>query len=342
MFRKRSLSVEGKVRTWLARSAGVVLLVFGGFVFLTRTGFPQGPPVGLGQPKATAFALVHVAATPPHNLADYHRTEAPGEFGRFCRTQTTIVKSPFVCAAALRDPKIARLPTIQAQADPTAWLGEQLHVDFPGDTEVMRIALTGSNPGEITKLVNAVTDAYIRESVNVEHNERLDRVARGKDIYNDALDGLKKKREKLAELSLEAGLEGPEVVRDASWRTVLADCERDLYRVRLEKAGIEARLARRKGRNPAGAEAAGLEEALAGLEAQEHHLAQEAEKLHNKGAAIQRATRELEALRDEIAYGERYLHQIGDALGQLSIELKAPKRIKLLGLADVPKVLRFE
>jgi hypothetical protein len=286
----------------------------------------------------SAYTLLQISAAPPRLLEGGRPVEAPDEFGRFCRTQVTIIKSPFVCAAALRDPKVARLPMVLAQKDPTVWLGEQLAVDFPMDSEVMRIALAGDDREQVAKLVNAVTEAYIREVTNAEHNQRLERYQQLKDAFHDYMEKLRDKRKKLVELAVATGLDGREGTRDNTWFTLLTDCERDLRRVRLEKIATETRLERRKADRPGdGTGIAELKEDLAVLEVQETHLSKEAESLRTRGYEQNRNSIELEGLRDEIDHAEQSVRQIGEMTERLSVELQAPKRIRLLKLADVPQ-----
>jgi hypothetical protein len=327
---------KGRGRTWLVRSALVVLVVVGALGLGSREGFPQVAGVNPAKAK-TAYSLLQISATPPHLLDGTRRAEAPDEFGRFCRTQVTLIKSRFVCSAALRDPKVARLPMVLRQKDPVAWLGDQIAVDFPLDTEIMRIAMAGDDTAQVAPLVNAVTEAYFQEVINVEHNQRLEHFSRLKDAFNDYTEKLKDHRRKRADLALATGLNGRERPQDARWRTLLTDCERDLRRVRLEKAAAQARLDRRKADKQGGAPIAELEEGLAVLEVQEKYLSEEADDLRRKDQEQTRYSLELETLREEIDHIERTVRQIGEQTERLAVELQAPKRVKILHLAEVPK-----
>ena len=57
---------------------------------------------------------------------------------------------------------------IREQVDPVEWLQEKLKVEFISGSEVMEIALAGSDPEELAAIVNAVKNAYMDEVVNVD------------------------------------------------------------------------------------------------------------------------------------------------------------------------------
>src|SRR5690606_28786446 len=87
------------------------------------------------------------------------------EFDYFRRTQVAIIKTPFVLMAAVRDPAVSSLPMIKSQRDPVQFLKDELNVDFPGDSELMRISMRGSDPKQMVDLVNAVCKAYEDEVI---------------------------------------------------------------------------------------------------------------------------------------------------------------------------------
>lgn len=153
--------------------------------------------------KYTAHSMLQVFATTPTILADTTRNSDRSEFQLYKQTQEVLIKSRFVLQAALRNPKVGRLPSVRAQVDPVEWLAKKLTITFTG--EILQVSLNGNDPVEITDLVNAVTDAYLREVVNADRNRRRARFAQLKDVYAKYSDGLKNKREALRTLAIDAG-----------------------------------------------------------------------------------------------------------------------------------------
>jgi len=142
----------------------------------------------------TASAWLQLHSNPPRTLfperdGDYYQT--------FRQNQAAIVKMKFVLAAALRKPGIAELQTLRSQIDPIAWLERELRVEFPGGGELMRISLSGENPAEIASIVNAVTEAYLDETVNKERARRLSRLSELDKLYSEKEKELRDKRQYL-------------------------------------------------------------------------------------------------------------------------------------------------
>jgi len=96
---------------------------------------------------------------------------APGptdvrRFEIFKQTQRALLKGPYVVTAALRRPGISQLSMVRRErGNEVTWLSDELSVVFPGDSEIMQISMKGEDPKELTRLVNAVKDAYMDEIV---------------------------------------------------------------------------------------------------------------------------------------------------------------------------------
>ncbi len=86
----------------------------------------------------------------------------PFEYNLFKQTQLQLIKGPNVLRLALREPGIAQLPIITEQPDPVQWLGSQLKLSYPGDSEVLEVSMTGDRPEQLVKLVNAIVDVYFK------------------------------------------------------------------------------------------------------------------------------------------------------------------------------------
>ncbi|HTU24520.1 MAG TPA: hypothetical protein VMF30_03930 [Pirellulales bacterium] len=123
-----------------------------------------------------AQALVRVSKAVPvilenvqKNLADDNQT-----YEIFKKTQLQFMKSNFVLSRAVRRPDMQDLATMREHKDdPVGYLERNLIVDYPGDAELMRVALKGRQRDDLPKIVNAVVDSYMDEIVSGDKITRL-------------------------------------------------------------------------------------------------------------------------------------------------------------------------
>ncbi len=139
----------------------------------------------------TAFAELHVKEVPEKIL--FSTAEEVSAFTTYKQTQMRLVLSPFVLAAALRNPEIGNLATVKAEPYPVQWLEKQVKVSNPA-AEFVRISLSGDNPGDLHKLVNAVSGAYMEEVVNSDLSKRNERKSQLETIFRDMEDRMQKKK----------------------------------------------------------------------------------------------------------------------------------------------------
>lgn len=152
----------------------------------------------------TAQARLQMAAVPERII--FQTSEAHSDYATFQRTQVELIKSRFVLNAALRQPQIAQLTMVQAQADPVEWLGKELQVGYSGGSEILTIGLSGEKPQELALLVNAVKDAYLNGVVLDGHKKRVDRLRKLEKLYGDYDSELKQQRNTLRELAKTIGV----------------------------------------------------------------------------------------------------------------------------------------
>lgn len=96
------------------------------------------------------------------------------EHENFKKTQTTLVKSPLVLNSALRREEIAQLPSLKAHRnDMLTFLTDEILVDYPGGSDILRIRMRGEDADELVKIVDAVKDAYSKEVLGKEKQEKL-------------------------------------------------------------------------------------------------------------------------------------------------------------------------
>ncbi len=129
----------------------------------------------------TAHTLLHIADRQPVVIAAIPENQA--DFGNYQRTQLVLIKSLPVLNAALRDPKVKKLPAVQKRINPIGWLKEEIKADFSLAPSILRISMSGHDPEQLTLLLDAVREAYLSEIVNKEHNLRLERLKQLKDMH---------------------------------------------------------------------------------------------------------------------------------------------------------------
>lgn len=187
--------LKGLLRHWFLASL-LGLLCAGGAGVLAWQLMPA--------PSYTARALLRVRSSTPRVMSDKADMAAnQNEFRNFQKTQQSLVKSPTVLLQALTNDKIGKLSLVRAQTDPVSWLEQELRVGFEG--EIMTISLSGSKPGELQAIVNAVTDSYLYGIVGGEKKSRLDDQAKLAVLSQTYQELLKEKRSALRKLTEDAG-----------------------------------------------------------------------------------------------------------------------------------------
>jgi hypothetical protein len=306
--------------------AGVVLLA--GNSSLLRAAQETGK-----SPRAS----LHIARRPPHVL--FSTAEDPEDYPRYLKMQEILIKSRLVLSSALRDPKIAGLPSIKDRPDPFAWLQQYLEVTNPRDTEILQISMasgSGASGADQATLINAVKRAYMDKVVNVDTARRAEKLKQLKGLKDKYGAILNAKRETVRKLSETAG--GGEHLLDPK-KDVLHRLAYDLrtrrLQLRLERTEAETLLERRKkadgsATEPARKEIAALEDRLAVLKASQTVLDEELERLAGEMQHAAILELDLEQHKDEIAQMEETARKIGAEVEALNIEIQAPPRIRLI------------
>ena len=117
-----------------------------------------------------AMSLIRVKRTEPHLLQKIVSSDQ--EYMAYKQTQATLLTSPFVLTAALRQPGIQQLPMIREESEPLGWLADELRVFYPGDSEILQVSMSGDSGDDLKKIVDAVVDAYIYEIAQSERTEK--------------------------------------------------------------------------------------------------------------------------------------------------------------------------
>ena len=121
-----------------------------------------------------ATALFNVSSEQQTLLGD-SKVIGSKDFDILQRTQLAYLKSYFVIQAALRSPGMEALGILAGEPDKVQWLIEELVPAFQQNSEILSITLDGdSNYNEdLRKLVDAVSEAYLKEVVFEEEQRHL-------------------------------------------------------------------------------------------------------------------------------------------------------------------------
>jgi capsular exopolysaccharide synthesis family protein len=235
-------------RRWLLAAALVLLLApaasAGAWLLLSARG--------------TAFAQLHMASVPPWLVAKNADTpEGRSEFTTFQKTQATRIKGRLVLGTALARDEVKRLGLVQQQADPIAWLEEELKVESQDGSEIMTVSLSANNPAEAVTLVQAVVKSYEEQIVNLERDRRQARVKELEGIYTKTDKQLRQDKEDLHQRAEKATTGDKDLVtqQQMSLLTEIADVKRQHSQARQDRMTAERRLAVHKAQEKAVKEA---------------------------------------------------------------------------------------
>ncbi len=158
-----------------------------------------------GRETYTAAAVLRIASREQQLVFNTTDRQAANSFDVYKSTQVELLRSRFTLIAALRNPEVANLPIVCEQPDAVVWLARQISVHFPGNGEIMRLAITLEDAEAAAKLVNAVVDAYMNEVVDVERNQRRERLSEMDRLYTEKETEVRSKRTDLKALAEQLG-----------------------------------------------------------------------------------------------------------------------------------------
>jgi capsular exopolysaccharide synthesis family protein len=191
----------------------------------------------------TAFAQVRVKAS-PEEVAFKSPEEGRSEFLTFLRTQARHLKSRFVLNGALTREETKNLPIVLKQADPLAWLEDELVVDSQEGSEFIIIKFSGPDAAEAAALVNAVIKVYEKEVVDAENKQRTDRLGEVESKFNQHQEQLRRKRDRLREIAKDLGYSDSMALSQVQVNRLsrLGERERQHGQARTEKMMAQLRL----------------------------------------------------------------------------------------------------
>lgn len=189
--------------------------------------------------KYTARTVMQIR---PNNWANNSQAQSGGN-SIDQRTHLALIRSRWVLGSALKQEKVSSLNLWRDKPERIEWLEKEIQADFTLAPEVLRISLSGDDPEELTTLVTAVREAYVREVLDKERIDRVNRrewLRQRKESYEAQL---KKNKEKKAEDERLAGKDGPKhsmvigfIQQQLNWT------ERELLQTQSEYRRLRAEL----------------------------------------------------------------------------------------------------
>ena len=122
----------------------------------------------------------------------------PKAYESTLRTQVTLIKSDLVIIRALRDPAISQLPVIRAEPDKVGFIQDEMVVDNPRESELLRISMRGEDPVQLQKIIDGVIDSYFAEYVDKEKARRDRKLTTLKDSLAEREESYKDKNNLLS------------------------------------------------------------------------------------------------------------------------------------------------
>ncbi len=195
---------------------------------------------------ASAYLMIRMQERPIAFRTDNELSDASAHdrFEIYKRTQQQLITMRLVLVAALRNPTVAKLPSIrhaQETGDPVKWLQSRLRVSFPGNAEIMEVSLTADDPDEAATLVREVVDTYMREIVNAQLEQKRQRLSELDRAFTEKEQEIRSRRKTLKKLASELGTSATEAL--TTKQKFLVD-ELGINRQELAKVQAELRCAR--------------------------------------------------------------------------------------------------
>ncbi|MFL5330437.1 MAG: AAA family ATPase [Gemmataceae bacterium] len=163
----------------LGTLAAVALGAAGWFLFPTRY---------------TTYAMLRVESSIPSLLDNPQNNTGRSDFANYISTQAGLIKSHKIMNRAIRKPNVLNLPMLQGYDDPAAFLEEKVTLEFSERSELLKVAMSGEDPAQITNIVNGVVDAFITEvdTYKQDKQQKYDKLLRTKNEQERILDDLLK------------------------------------------------------------------------------------------------------------------------------------------------------
>jgi hypothetical protein len=280
-----------------------------------------------------AHVLIRVAVERPSITPQSSGKSDIEEWKIYKRTLIELAKSPLIFQSALREKSVADAASIKTLDHPMPWLAAHARVEDVEGTELIRIGVTGADFEESSAITQAIANSLLRNVVDRDKFQKLERHARLTETRNSLLDVIRSKRLVLRKISEMAGTNsaaiGPEHDSVAS-RAI----ERELAELRAEmrKTAVTEQILSAK-QEPSETEANSLLETKRRLQALQLILElveKERESMLGQLQTQKSAKFDLEEVTREIAQLEKTLNAIEQTTHELQIEISAPPRVTII------------
>jgi capsular exopolysaccharide synthesis family protein len=164
----------------------------------------------LMSPKYTAFARIQVAYEKPRLGRDMGGSVS--DFRTYLKTQAQRLTSRPVIWATLKRDDVKRLGLDGQVNDPAAYIEEELKVEQHEDSEIITVLMSSFDPTIATTTLKGVVASYMDEVVYAEERARTKRVGELDKGLNEAIEGLKTKKNNLHKLAQQLGTNDPVVL----------------------------------------------------------------------------------------------------------------------------------
>jgi hypothetical protein len=280
------------------------------FVVYTRNKQSESPS-GPG-----AVVVFHIARTPPAVLPERGAADA-AEFESYRNAQSALVRRRLTLNAVLKQPGVANLGVVRAQADPLAWLEDNLRVSF-GPAEIMRVEIDGEPVEELRIILEALAKVYLADIDERENGARRVRLQRLEETNRGYTAEVERLRKRLDTVARALGSMSPEilVIMGAYLKDEFRAALRELADIRNQLQLLEAE----KGGDGPEAKQLARREAL--VKARVDDIRKQIENSSEYRL-------ELENLKSLIGQTEKLSGSLGEAIERLKIELGAPPRVTL-------------
>ena len=142
--------------------------------------------------RYTAFALLQISSK-PNPLVD--RINNRDEFTIVMKTTAARLKSRDVLMRSLSQDAVRNLSIIKRHPDTLStltWMEESLKIEIQDNSELLTVALTGDEPGDLQVIVNNMVKSFMNIVGNEEKGRRRERLDKAKLLYEAAKEKLEK------------------------------------------------------------------------------------------------------------------------------------------------------
>ncbi len=122
-------------------------------------------------PKYESTALFRVSQVNKTVGTTGEAARNQGNFTTTVKTYAGLIKTDLVYGYALREYRLADLPTLKGQKDPQKFLDEKLLVSSKEGSEIITLTMPGENPDDVRKIVDAMVKAFEKQVIEREVKE---------------------------------------------------------------------------------------------------------------------------------------------------------------------------